>query len=291
MNGEAITLQVMGMTLHALAFGPADGVPTLAMHGWLDNAATFTRLAPLLPGLRIVALDMPGHGLSDHRHPSAGYHFFDMVGDVSHVADALGWDRFALLGHSMGAGVSSLVAGTFPERIVAAMLIEGFGPWVEAEASTPERLRETIEEERKRLFKGDRRRVFATMEEAAERAADVQHITIDAARILCSRGVEEVSGGFAWRADPRLRLPSRLRLTENQVRAFLGRITAPTILVQAASGWPFAADVMKQRLECVQGIRHVALPGGHHLHLDDPGPTAQALRAFLHEVGIVASAS
>ena len=291
MVGEEITLSVMGMTLRALTFGTEGAVPTLAMHGWLDNAASFTRIAPLLPGLRVVALDMPGHGLSDHRHPSAGYHFFDMVGDVAHVADALGWDRFALLGHSMGAGVSSLVAGTFPERILATMLIEGLGPWVEEEASTPERLREAIEEERKRLFKGDRRRVFPTMEDAAERAAYAQQITIDAARILCARGVEEVAGGNAWRADPRLRLPSRLRLTENQVRAFLSRITSPTILVQAATGWPFAADVMKLRMECVQGIRHVVLPGGHHLHLDDPEPTASAIGAFLFEAGILPSAS
>jgi len=171
MVGEEITLSVMGMTLRALTFGPAGGLPTLAMHGWLDNAATFTRLAPRLPELRIVALDMPGHGRSDHRHPSAGYHFFDMVGDVAHVADALGWDRFALLGHSMGAGVSSLVAGTFPERILATMLIEGLGPWVEEESSTPARLRETVEDERKRLFKGDRRRVFPSLDEAAARAA------------------------------------------------------------------------------------------------------------------------
>jgi pimeloyl-ACP methyl ester carboxylesterase len=48
---------------------------------------------------------------------------------------------------------------------------------------------------------------------------------------------------------------------------------------------------MKLRLDSVPGIRHVVLPGGHHLHLDDPAPTAHALVTFLREVGLVQHAS
>src|SRR5690606_2312769 len=111
-------------TLAGLAFGPRDGRPVLALHGWLDNAATFVPLAPLLPELRIYALDLPGHGRSSHRPPGARYHYVDWVGDVIEAADALGLDRFALLGHSMGAGISILTAGTFPERVERLALIE-----------------------------------------------------------------------------------------------------------------------------------------------------------------------
>ena len=47
-----------------------EGAPrVLCLHGWLDNAASFVPLAPLLDRLDVVALDLPGHGHSEHRHP------------------------------------------------------------------------------------------------------------------------------------------------------------------------------------------------------------------------------
>jgi len=42
----------------------------LCLHGWLDNAASFIPLAPLLDKLEVFALDFPGHGNSEHRHMS-----------------------------------------------------------------------------------------------------------------------------------------------------------------------------------------------------------------------------
>lgn len=58
--------------LSALQWGQPDAPPLLALHGWLDNAASFARLAPLLAKhRRAIALDMPGHGHSAHLPPNA----------------------------------------------------------------------------------------------------------------------------------------------------------------------------------------------------------------------------
>ena len=94
---------VDGLTVAGMAWGPADGHPVLALHGWLDNAASFEVLAPILAGCRVVALDLTGHGLSDHRSEDATYLIWDDIPQVLKVIEALGWTDCTMLGHSRGA--------------------------------------------------------------------------------------------------------------------------------------------------------------------------------------------
>jgi pimeloyl-ACP methyl ester carboxylesterase len=123
MTVRDLTLELPHLRLAAREWGPAEGMPALALHGWLDNAASFDRLAPLLPEHHLVALDLAGHGRSQHRHPSVVHHFIDWAPEVVAVADQLGWESFELIGHSMGAGISTLVAGTFPDRVRRLVLL------------------------------------------------------------------------------------------------------------------------------------------------------------------------
>ena len=88
---EEVRLSLPHIELAAHLFGPEDGLPVIALHGWLDNANSFARLAPKLNGLRIIALDMAGHGHSGHRPSGAGYALWDYAHDVLQVAEQLGW--------------------------------------------------------------------------------------------------------------------------------------------------------------------------------------------------------
>jgi len=96
--------------------------------------------------VRLVALDLTGHGRSEHRPPGIHYHFVDFIPDVVAAADALGWNRFALLGHSLGGGIASFVAATLPERIDRVAMIEGLGPPTSDPADGPANLRKTIQQ-------------------------------------------------------------------------------------------------------------------------------------------------
>lgn len=125
---EEIRLSLGHIELAAHLFGPEDGLPVIALHGWLDNANSFARLAPRLKGLRIVALDLAGHGYSEHRPLGAGYALADYAHDVLRVAEQLGWQRFALLGHSLGAIISVQLAGALPDRVSHLALIDGVIP-------------------------------------------------------------------------------------------------------------------------------------------------------------------
>ncbi|TCZ81442.1 alpha/beta fold hydrolase, partial [Lysobacter sp. N42] len=67
----------------------SGGVPVLALHGWLDNAASFLPMAAHLPGLDLVALDLPGHGASAHLPASADYTLVAAARAALAAADAL----------------------------------------------------------------------------------------------------------------------------------------------------------------------------------------------------------
>jgi pimeloyl-ACP methyl ester carboxylesterase len=276
---EELTITIPGLQLAARGWGPADGPRVLCLHGWLDNAASFDRLLPRLPGLRLVALDLPGHGLSQHKPPGASYPFIDAVADVAAVLDALGWSRASLLGHSLGGALAAMLAGAWPDRVERLALIEGLAPLTEAPELAAERLGRALLEQRD---KADRRPpVHASVEAAAHRlGSSFARLSPAAARILCTRGLIEVPGGVTWRSDPRVRWISRTRLHEDQVLALLGAIRAEVMLVRADDGLWSDSPELARRLERLPAATMVRLPGSHHLHLEDPEPVAAALRGF-----------
>ncbi len=277
---EELTIDTPALRLAARAWGPADGVPCLGLHGWLDNAASFDGLAPLLPGLRLVCLDLPGHGSSEHLPPGHAYAFVDLVAYVHAATVALGWDECCLLGHSLGAAIASVLAGAVPRRVRRMVLVEGLGPVTEEPKHAGERLGKALEDEQRK--QGRRPPVYASRDEAVARLrASMSRLTQASAETLAARGLREVEGGVTWRSDPRLRLPSRLRMTEEQVLAILGAVTCPVLLVRGSEGFPFAPTAGSARVAALRDATLVELPGGHHLHLDAPEPVAAAIRSFM----------
>ncbi|UVJ42454.1 alpha/beta hydrolase [Pseudomonas sp. LS1212] len=261
---EEVRLSLPHIELAAHLFGPVDGQPVIALHGWLDNANSFARLAPKLTGLRIVALDMAGHGYSDHRPAGAGYALWDYVHDVLQVAEQLGWKRFSLLGHSLGAIVSVVLAGALPQRIDRLALIDGVIPPTASEENTAQRMGMALEAQM--LHYGKRKPVYATLERAVEaRMKGVVAVSREAAELLAQRGLMPVPGGFTWRSDSRLTLPSPLRLSQEQALTFVQRIACPTQLVVARDGMLASHTALLEQLP----LSLETLPGGHHLHLND----------------------
>lgn len=279
-KSEPIELTLTRGVVRGLRLGDGSGPKVLALHGWLDNAHSFLPMAPYLAGLDIVAIDLPGHGLSDHRAPGMFYHFVDWPFDVVSVLDALEWPSAALLGHSMGAGISSLVAGLVPERIRAAVLLEGLGPLASDPAQTPDNMLRALED----MSRLEQRapRPYVSLDVAASQLMKVApRLSHPSALLLCERGMREVEGGFAWRADPRLRVTSPARMTQDMVLAFLRRVTAPTLLIQAKDGMPFDVTMMRERRDVMSTLELAVLEGGHHLHMDEAKTVAETIAPYL----------
>src|SRR5690606_38183425 len=92
-----------GMCFAAQEWGSPGDSPVFALHGWLDNSASFYFLGPRLKNLHLVAIDFAGHGRSHHRAGEMSCNSWDDINDVLAIADHLAWKKFALLGHSRGA--------------------------------------------------------------------------------------------------------------------------------------------------------------------------------------------
>lgn len=280
---QDVELTVRGLRLAARVWGPAAGKPILALHGWLDNAATFDLLAPRFPEHRFVAVDCPGHGLSEHVPHCGGYNFPDWVPLPFDVADALGWTSFTLLGHSMGAAIASLAAGVLPERVEKLVLLDALGPLTAEDEMAPHSFRKHLES-RKHVPRQPT--IYPDLEAAAQRQKQaVPGLSLQGALRLVQRGTQPAPGGVTWRADPRLRLPASLRLTEGQLRAILRNIRAPVLLLEPQDGYQFDPQLMAGRKACIADLQLENPPGAHHVHLDSPDVVAPSIVNFLAKPG------
>jgi pimeloyl-ACP methyl ester carboxylesterase len=101
-----------------------------------------------------------------------------------------------------------------------------------------------------------------------------------AARRLVERSYTAHGKGYKWSTDPRLRVPSPMRLSESQVKGILTKLKVPLQLIIAERSL-IPEDVIKQRLSYFDQYDLVTLPGGHHLHMEESvSSVAKALTEF-----------
>lgn len=261
--------------------GPADGLPMLALHGWRDNSASFERLAQLLPWLRIIAPDFPGHGRSARRHVQASYSIWSYLEEVDAVIAQHCPQGCIMLGHSMGGAVAALYASLYPERCSKLVLLDSIGPLATTPEQTPAQLREAMQQLRTRKLNW--RQHYPDFD-AAVAARASRGLSDAAARTLARRGVCQDEQGWYWDLDPRLGMKSALSLTEAHAQAFLQGIECPVLLVAARSFWEGRMDWFEQRASYFRSLQLHMLDGNHHQHMEAEAPLVAALVGqFLQE--------
>lgn len=261
--------------------GNPQGPKVLALHGWLDNAASFVPLSEHFADLDLVVPDLPGHGHSAHLAPGAEYTLGVTVNALLDVADALGWERFALLGHSMGAGIASILAASVPQRITRLVAIEALGALAETPERTAIRLREGVAAAR--ALRAKQLRVFPDLTAPIRARMQANQLSETSARLLVERGVAAKGEGFVWSSDPRLTLPTLQRLTESQIRHLVAAIECPARVIYADPAQPYLPDDLRRtRAALLPHGEMAVLRGGHHLHMEQPAEVAAAIGDFLN---------
>ena len=115
-------VRVGRLNFHVVEWGDPDNSPVLLLHGRSANAISWQRFAAsLAQRYRVVAFDQRGHGMTDW---PGNYTHRLLTGDVAGVAEAVGLDRFALIGHSMGAGIAWAYAARHPDNLDCLVLVD-----------------------------------------------------------------------------------------------------------------------------------------------------------------------
>ncbi len=223
------------------------------MHGLTCNAEYWLRVRPLLERLRVISLDLRGHGLSEHRD---SYSYADYEGDLLALIDGLGLGSVPVAGHSLG-GYVALLAASRSGRVAAVLAIDVKSDWTAADAELAERSRNASQ------------RVEADRDVLVERLArTLQPVTLapDELELLAGPSIEAAGDGWRFRWDRRV-----LATEPVDPFAFLPDVRRPVRVMAGTesevmppdSAEKFSAAIPGAVLELVDGA-------GHHVELEAP---------------------
>jgi esterase len=263
-----------GLRLHYLDWGNPGAEPVLFLHGGSLTARTWDLVClALRDGYHCVAMDMRGHGDSEWP-PDADYSFEAGERDISNLVDHLGWDRFALVGMSMGGLNSMQFAGDHSQRITGLVLVD-VGPDLNVDGA-------------RRIVSFTRDdREMATVEDFVARAMRFNpRRNPQLLRRSLHHNLRQLpSGSWTWKWDPRRMedvdfdaMASRHRLLWHQIR----KADCPALVVRGADSDVLTAEAAALLAGALPRGHWVEVPdAGHTVQGDNPVGLVQVLRPFL----------
>eukprot|EP01083_Nonionella_stella_P066617 175604_1 len=301
---ELVLSLPQGLSIAIKCWGPEHAdIKILALHGYMDNASTWDRLAPYLTSgsqsIRIVCMDFGGHGKSSHLPKCMAYSHPQYVSEVLGVADCLGWDKFVLMGHSMGGAVSTILAAAVPKRVIGLICIDMFGGV--SSGSTPlHRLSDYLSSVTE--IRSRQRRVYPDMEMPIAKYREAWTISRESTEILLERGMEEVfldvfgldgksnEKGVCFRHDPRLRGTAPMGFSMKDSLEFCRSLKCPILVILAHNerrqiSSPFAQMILRNVAAVDPKIMKLCIlpQGNHHFHLDSPQSVFGEILSFVKD--------
>lgn len=278
---QEIAFPLHHLTVTGLTNGRVGRPILLALHGWLDNAASFVPLASYFYDYHLIALDFAGHGKSGHRPSGGHYHQSDYIHDLHELVHAQQWQNINLVGHSMGGIIGAQYTAAFPEQVRRFVTIEAFGPVTKDAQSSATQLRDGVLSRKKQ--RDSEIRHPQSMQSAAKARAATGQLNMSSAELLMDRNIDQSEAQLRWRTDRRLRTLSPQRMTDAQADAFMSSIACPTLAIRGSEGFDMVRNNLERRESLMQNLQIAVCDGGHHVHMDNPLDVSQRINYFLEQ--------
>ncbi|MCK6262032.1 alpha/beta hydrolase [Vibrio sp. ZSDE26] len=279
------TISIATSEIATLEIGEAKSAHTTVvfLHGWLDNAASFSTILPQLfskdENLHLCAVDLSGHGLSSHKGEGYYYPFHDYIDDLHQLLTVLSPNRLVLVGHSLGALIASCYSAAFPENVAGLVQIEGFGPLAESADKSLERLRNGVLS-RQRLRRKPVRNLNS-IEEVSQRRAQLNHLDAELIKPVVERGMIHRNGDWYWRHDSRLQSDSLYRMSFDHALQVIQRIECPQTVILGDEGYRYLKHSQRKLNRLCEVV---TIKGGHHCHLQDPSSVTDLIFGVLNKI-------
>ena len=272
---------IRGARYGVTEWGDPGGPLFFYLHGWADTGSTFQFVVDALQdNWHVVAPDWRGFGRSTAA--GASYWFPDYLADLHELLKLYTPERPArLVGHSMGANVAALYAGTMPERVEALVNIEGFGLADSDPADAPGRYRQWIDAAQVQPEFSTYSDLRALSTRIAKRNPQMNPAHAEFA--ASEWGAEQEDGRAVLRADPLHKLPNPVLYRRAEAEACWRAISADVLLVTGGESELARHIGVDARAHC-PGDRSVSIEkAGHMLHFDAPVELAAEIETFLRE--------
>ncbi len=252
------------------------GTPLLLIHGFTGNNTDFDPvIEPLAArGWHVVAPDNRGHGQSDQPDVEGAYSLETFTSDTLDLASALGWDRFVVLGHSMGGMIAQVLTLVAPRRVEALILMDTSHARVEIDP-------ELVQLGMKLAREDGLATIVEILRDIDDPLATPAHLR------LCATvpGYRERGETNTLACSPAMFAAMLSELTEPHDRLpRLGEITCPTLILVGEQDGGFVA-ASGRMAETIPDARLVVIPdAGHSPQFEAPDEWFAAVLPFLDEV-------
>ena len=268
------TLAANGINLHYLDWGAPAAPPLVLLHGLRGHANVWDDVAQALcDRYHVYALDQRGRGDTDHA-PGGDYSTDAFVADLAAFADALGLERFTLVGHSMGGRNSLAFAARYPKRLERLCIVD-IGPTIDAAGGS--------------RITGELRDLppqFDTFEDALAHVQTGNRFASERVmrRRLAGQTRTLPNGKIGWQFDPAIR---EQRITGTAAPAVdlwpaLPAIPCPTLVVRGAETDLLTPETAQRMIDALPRGELVEIArAGHMVFEDNPDDFIAAIQNWL----------